>query len=335
MGYITEAKRSLATIAVLKTGLSLILAVLPLSFAVPAEGQACPKVAGLIDPDCNGFIRFAITGDSIVKGIGDLHIDDRGEPIGYPGLIERRVNLPEFRTLNIGDPGATPRSLLRGFVRYIDKGRITTRKTTDIDYFLIQVGTNSYWDYNRDPARNTPAQVATQIVRLRKWIIKNLGLRNGYEPIVFTAQVPLTNREYQNPFIRELNSHILRLKKKLNVRVDFSRIPTSVLMLGDDLHPSNYRPMAALAQRALFGPIQVEARKRFVDEDHDGLYDETEPSKFFTDPTLLDTDGDGLSDGEEVLEFETDANAPDTDHDGIDDGVEVTNGTDPLDAESF
>lgn len=68
-----------------------------------------------------------------------------------------------------------------------------------------------------------------------------------------------------------------------------------------------------------------------VDTDGDGLTDEEERTKYFTNPQMADTDGDGLNDGAEVKVYGTDPNKADTDGGGVNDGDEVERGTDPLD----
>ena len=60
-----------------------------------------------------------------------------------------------------------------------------------------------------------------------------------------------------------------------------------------------------------------------TDTDKDGLYDEDEEDKYFTDPEIADTDGDGLTDGEEVKNYMTDPKNVDTDGDALKDGPEV------------
>lgn len=72
-----------------------------------------------------------------------------------------------------------------------------------------------------------------------------------------------------------------------------------------------------------------------TDTDKDGLYDEEEEEKYFTDPENPDTDGDGLKDGEEVKNYTTDPKNPDTDGDTLNDGAEVKQHiTDPKKADT-
>jgi len=71
------------------------------------------------------------------------------------------------------------------------------------------------------------------------------------------------------------------------------------------------------------------------DRDGDGLSNDDEVNKYFTDPDKFDTDGDGLSDGEEVNIYHTDPNKKDTDGDGFFDGVEIEEGTNPNDPNDY
>jgi lysophospholipase L1-like esterase len=289
----------------------------------PGTAMGCPEVIQYLDPNCDGKIRLMITGDSIVRGIGDK------KELGYPGRLQELYGDSPFRALNIGVPGATPQVLRRAFIRNIDRGRQTTRFTEDIDYGLIQIGTNNYWSGEK------PFQVVMQIYRLKKYLERALEERNGTRPVLFTATVPYTERDYQNPFISELNRELLR-KKGLNVLVRFDRIPVSRLKIEDTLHPSGggYRKMARIAKRGL-KRIQRRTTKLFTDGDSDGVYDQAEVGRFLTDPEDSDSDDDLLSDGEELLTYKTNPNNADTDGDEVDDRTEILNGTDPSSAESF
>jgi hypothetical protein len=69
------------------------------------------------------------------------------------------------------------------------------------------------------------------------------------------------------------------------------------------------------------------------DTDKDGLTN-AEESELGTDPESADSDGDGLGDYDEANELGTDPTKADTDGDGYLDPWEITEGTDPLDADS-
>lgn len=263
-----------------------------------------------------------LTGDSIVRGVGDE------EGLGYPKRLKQLVGDSHFKALNIGVPGTTPRELRRDFIRNIDKGGKTTKRSRMIDYAMIQVGTNSYWTGDQ------PFQVAMQVFRLKKYLEKALEERNGTKPVIFTATLPLTERAFQNPFIEDVNRELLR-KNGLNVKVHFDTIPVEKLGITDSLHPgaSGYKRMARKARRGLWR-VQNATEEEVRDEDVDQLYDAAEIGVYFTDPALPDTDGDGLTDGEEVLTFKTNPLLSDTDGDGDSDYDEIGNGTDPLSADS-
>ncbi len=70
------------------------------------------------------------------------------------------------------------------------------------------------------------------------------------------------------------------------------------------------------------------------DTDGDGLSDGDEVFVYVTNPSKRDTDGDILYDGDEVNIYKTSPRLADTDGDGISDGAEITQGTDPLVAET-
>jgi lysophospholipase L1-like esterase len=282
------------------------------------RASACPRILEYIDVNCDQLIRFMLTGDSIVRGVGDE------EGLGYPKRLKQLVGDSHFKALNIGVPGTTPWALRRDFIRNIDKGGKTTRRSRMIDYAMIQVGTNSYWTGDQ------PFQVAMQVFRLKKYLERALEERNGTKPVIFTATLPLTERAFQNPFIEDVNRELLR-KNGLNVKVRFDTIPVEKLGITDSLHPgaSGYKRMARKARRGLVS-IQENVAENVRDGDVDQLYDAAEIGVYFTDPTLPDTDGDGLTDGEEVLTFKTSPLLPDTDGDGASDYDEIQSGTDPL-----
>ncbi|MCB0353482.1 MAG: hypothetical protein KDD64_08165 [Bdellovibrionales bacterium] len=287
------------------------------AFIGPVVALGCPDIDGLVDYNCDGEIRIAIAGDSIVRGVGDE------EEIGYPGRLELLV--PGVKVANIGVPGITCAGLRRGFIRHIDRGKETTRKTRDIDYFLVECGTNDYW--NRNPASFTTRDIR----RLKKYLEKKLREMYGVSPIVVTSTLPPTKRDFQNPFLAEVNSLLRQNPRYFGVEIFFDRFDTSIIS-DDLLHPNGagYQRMA----RYVKGRVQHKlssrlAAKKRHDRDNDGIFDELEPLRFSTDPTKTDTDGDTLSDGDEVFVYFTDPLNEDSDGDEISDGEEIEKGTDP------
>ncbi len=285
---------------------------------------ACPTIDGYVDYNCDGQIRIAITGDSIVKGVGDER-----ELGGYPGRLENKLNVI---VENIGVPGASARQLLRDYKRNIDRGKRTTRKTKNLDYLFIEVGTNDYWDYrNRDTAIGlTPRNIR----RLKDYLETKLAEKWNVAPLVVVSTLPPVRRDYQQPFINSVNKLIRKQRRKLNLKVFFDRLPQNIIG-EDNLHPNakGYQQMAKVVKRTYKKTVQKNALRTRHDLDQDGLYDEVEELLFETSPELADTDSDTIGDGDEVFEYETDPTLSDTDGDGYPDNEELENGSDPSDPE--
>lgn len=265
----------------------------------------CPLIDRFVDLNCDQRHRVSITGDSIVKGVGDAKRDDDG---GYVARLGEYYPGSEF--VNIGIPGISSSRLLRDFKQNLNKpAEGTTKvKTRDIDQLIIQVGTNDYWE------RNPAALTVRNIKRLVKFLRTKLEEMNGTAPVIGIATLPPTRRDFQNPFIHEVNSLLLKFNSsKLPVRIRFDTLPTRYISF-DDLHPSSkgYNRMAKVVKKYVRGVSQKDARQRVRDSDDDGIYDQFE-ARYGTDSSLSDTDGDGVLDGDEVF---------------------VT-GTDPLDPGSF
>ncbi len=260
---------------------------------VPFSTAACPLIDGMVDFNCDGQIRIGITGDSIVKGVGD----EKG--LGYPGRLAKKILSAAFE--NIGVSGTTPRRLRRLFIRNLPKGKVTTEKSSDLDYLIIEVGTNSYWD--EEPASLT----VRDIKRLKKTLEEKLEEMFSVAPLIFVSTLPPVRRDYQQPFIDQVNQLLLKKKKKLNVRIRFDKLPVNIIS-DDNLHPNakGYARITKIVKRKVLKLFPKKASSLRSDLDNDNLYDEVEPARFGTDPTLTDTDGDSVSDGDEIFVFETD-----------------------------
>ncbi|MCB0333263.1 MAG: SGNH/GDSL hydrolase family protein, partial [Bdellovibrionales bacterium] len=261
--------------------------------ALPIRLFACPLIDGIVDFNCDGKIRIAFTGDSIVKGVGD----EKG--LGYPGRLSKKISTLTFE--NIGVAGITARLLRRLFLKNLPKGNVTTQKSTDLDYMLIEVGTNSYWD-------DEPASLTVRdIKRLKKTLEEKLAEMFTVAPLVIVSTLPPVRRDYQQPFIDSVNSLLLKKKKSLRVKVRLDKLPLDIIS-DDNLHPDGkgYARITKLLKKKIYHAFPKTAATLRSDEDGDNLYDELELAKFGTDPTLADTDGDTISDGDEVFIFSTD-----------------------------
>lgn len=289
--------------------------------AIAGTASACPTIDGLVDFNCDGEIKIAATGDSIVRGTGDKegNFDNAG------WVYDLRSIFPDARITNVGVPGVTSQSLRRLFIKNLVPGNITYREMRDADYVIIEVGTNEYWEFA--PISRT----ITGIRRLRD------TLRSFYEdtlhdplPMFVIATPPQSKRSFQNPFLLKLAEALLQEKQSLNVKILFHKLGTSIIS-SDLLHPSKkgYDRMAQYVANVLRTKVTSQASALRPDLDADGIYDEFESSKFGSDPLLSDTDGDGISDGDEVFELATNPSSQDSDGDGALD-LEDLSPNDPL-----
>ncbi len=303
--------------------------------ATPAAALGCPDIDGLPDMNCDGRLRIAITGDSIVKGVFPGGTDER---IAYPRRLQQLYRNRKVKVQNIGVSGIRPNQLLDAFKRNIDRDRTTNKLTRRIDIFGIAVGTNAYWD-------NVPrvvsdelhaARVVRDIRRLQKFLGRKIRTKWGSKPYVYISTITSTGRSFQQPFVDRVNRLLLARKKRWNVDVPFHRLGTTILS-EDALHPDvpGYKRMAKFLKRRMDRAIQRKAHGERHDLDLDGLYDEVEFPIFACSQENPDTDGDTLFDGDEVFLYRTSPTTADSDGDTFSDGDEVLAETDPNDPLSF
>lgn len=178
----------------------------------------CPQaVAGnlrLPDVICDQELHVAVTGDSIVFGIGDL--ENEG---GYVQRLEQ--SYPDAHFENVGVPGITSKQLLRDFKSNLRANRhgITRQKVEKVDLFIIQVGVNDYW------MRQRPALTVQNLVRLTKFLRSRLKQLNGVQPYIVVSTLMPSLRSFQQPFIDEVNQLLLRRSSKsFPVLVRFDQI---------------------------------------------------------------------------------------------------------------
>lgn len=274
---------------------------LSLQILFPSGGLlACPLIDGLVDYNCDESLKIAITGDSIVFGVGDS--ERFGDNGGYVARLQS--SLPMSEVANLGIPGITSWRLLRSFKRNLSKvppGE-TIRKMSSADVVVIAVGINDYFE------RREPGRTVRNIQRLIAFLKDFYRNRNQTVPAFRVSLLTPTRRSYQQPFVSEVNRLLLRFRsERLPIGPDFSKLNTRLLR-SDGLHPSNrgYDALAARLLSNLRGPLMKQLLGDRPDSDNDGVYDLFEIQRFGTSVSLPDTDGDGKIDGYELFLFHTD-----------------------------
>ena len=276
----------------LKTALVLVL-----SLCVPLTAVACPNVGRFIDYNCDEALRITITGDSIVRGVGDIIY--RGEG-GYAYRLKE--HLPEAKIMNLGFPGIKSSFLYRAYVKAFETKRGDIyKRTRNLDVIIIDVGRNDYW------LRYTPAKTVRSIQRLVALLKKELTV-DGVTPYILVAKMVHSARSYQQPFIDAVNLGIERLADsgKIQTYLDFSTLRAPILP--DGIHPNHdgYIMMARYVNRWFVRTSEAFFRANRPDTDSDGIYDLFEDGhKFTCDSHDVDTDHDGHIDGEEVFSLRT------------------------------
>jgi len=291
------------------------------SFIV-TTAHACPLIDGLVDYNCDGKHQISVTGDSVVYGTGDTLNDNHG---GYVLRLKRAFK--SSNVLNFGYPGITTNHLLSYYKKlFLKKPRdqqVTQLGNSDI--IIIDVGRNDYFN------RNSSTLTATTIKRLTLFLSTELQKKFGTSPLFVTTILPLTNREIDLGFIKQVNMVLLKIRgQSFPAFLRFDKLDPALLS-EDGLHPTSagYDVLGGIASKYITGEAQIRSKKARKDNDTDGIYDIFERKKFNTSPSVSDTDADGLKDGEEVFTYTTDPVNADTDGDGVTDGLEVEQGTDP------
>lgn len=271
---------------------SLVTSILSITFSV-SVAIACPPINGFVDYNCDGKIRIAFTGDSIVWGVGD----NSASEYGYVGRIQARF--PSIQVENLGIPGISSDRLLRAFKKNLRAALAgeTIIKTTDLDALIVAVGVNDYW--RKRPA----AESALNISRIVRFLRAELGKDGKIPPLISVSEVLPTNRAFQEPFVVALNLEVKRLFPKVVPYLFTHQKFPRRLLTPDGLHPSaeGYSYLAREFMRNLRGSMAKLALMHRPDFDLDGVFDLFEIPKFGTDPKIEDSDGGGVGDGEEIF----------------------------------
>jgi lysophospholipase L1-like esterase len=233
------------------------------------EAYCCPKVANLIDYNCDGKIKIAITGDSIVRGIGDEVNDNEG---GY--VLRLQDYFPEITIENIGVPGYTSLKLYKAFRKRLldEEDNITKRKTFGADIFIVDIGRNDYWQ------KESPRKTVQYIQKLIRFITREDRKKSGSTPLFFVATLIPTARKFQEPFVVTLNKLLLESSSiKFPVTPIFNRLSTKLLS-DDGLHPNSagYDKIAKVVAKFIILPVQRIMKLLRPDSNDNGVYDEFE-----------------------------------------------------------
>jgi len=301
--------------------LKFVISTLTTFLCIPALCFACPKINGLIDANCDGKVQIAVFGDSIVRGIRDTNIDkETGGYLKDLGKIFRKVTF-----VNGGIPGIDSGALYRAFVRNTPNKGETYKTLSESDAVLTGVGINDYW------LDVPPQSTIRNLLRTRDFIRTYSKKEFDIAPLTLTIDLTNTLREFQEPWVKSVNSLIRANSARLGPIVPFGNLPAPLLVSEDQLHPDDlgYARLARIVAASLRGSYNQLAKQRNVDLDKDGIADWAENRKFNTDATLPDTDGDGIKDGDEVFKYETNPLLVDSDADGVNDPSEIAAGTDP------
>ena len=288
---------------------------------IPAFSFACPKINGLIDANCDGKIQIAVYGDSIVRGIRDTNIDK--ETGGYLKDLEKIFKKVTF--INGGIPGIDSGALYRAFLRNTPNKGETYQALSESDAVLTGVGINDYW-------LNVPPQSTIRnLLRTRDFIRTYSKKEFDVAPLTLTINLTNTLRDFQEPWVKSVNSLIRANTSRLGPIVPFGSIPARLIVSEDKLHPDDlgYARLAQVVAASLRGSYNKLAKTRNIDLDKDGIADWAEARKFGSDPKVADTDGDGLKDGDEVFKYKTNPLLADSDGDGIGDAEEIAAGSNP------
>lgn len=213
---------------------------------------ACSLIDGIVDYNCDGVLKIAVTGDSIVRGLKDPEKTSKSG--GY--VLRIQEQLPDAQVINMGVPGINSLQLLSGLMHGSLRGLQVSKSLAGVDYILIQVGSNDYW------AGFQPQATVRNIGRIKAYLEQYVAEHSGLAPIVMVATPPKTARLVQRYFITYLED-LLTLPstaKELNVVVRFDRLGTDILSF-DQIHPSGagYTKMARMVMKVFKGWLNRKA----------------------------------------------------------------------------
>jgi lysophospholipase L1-like esterase len=208
--------------------MQLLKGLLPLFlFSVSLVDSECLLPDPLPERLCDGKVVFTVLGDSFVYGIGEA----------IPGGYVRRVStrFPDIQFNNLGIPGDSAKELYRKIRKAFRNRELTDSPLASTllfsDYVLLDTGRNDRWDFVE------VSVTYNYLKRSASFIQSQVEKGSGEKPLVIIANLMLPNRGSQGPWVKELNSLILRgstLEQPANLRFD---LVSKRLLNLDQLHP--------------------------------------------------------------------------------------------------
>lgn len=212
-----------------------------------ANAEAC-LYKGLVDYNCDGKFKIAITGDSVVYGTGDKELGNRG---GYPTRI--RKSLPKgTKTVNLGIYSIRTLQLLGRF-----QSGIYDKALKNADLLIIDLGRNDCLD------GVPPKKTVRNLKRIVKYARNRESLNDQKPPFVLVGtQIPCPQRR---TCVGRINESVIAAGKKggLPIILRFDKYPDSVIS-SDRIHPnsSGYQVIAKKVSKFIKGRLQ----KILIDE---------------------------------------------------------------------
>jgi len=215
-----------------------------------AKSEVC-LYKGLVDYNCDGKLKIAITGDSVVYGTGDSELGNRG---GYPTRI--RGLLPKgIKTVNLGFYSIRTVQLLGRF-----QSGIYDKALKNADLVIIDLGRNDCLD------GVPPNKTVRNLKRIVKYARTRESLNDQKPPFVLVGtQIPCPSRRV---CVGRINEAVIASGKKggLPVFFRFDRYPESVIS-SDRIHPnsSGYQVIARKVSKFIKGRLQNILMEEFTE----------------------------------------------------------------------
>lgn len=190
----------------------------------------CSSDSGLPDLNCDGSVKVVALGDSLVTGVGDKKLRGNG---GY--VVRTRNRLPLLTLIGHGQAGLRTGQLLKRLQASFagTAYQEIAGDLLDADLISIDIGRNDRWLFG------PPKKAFRNLERIRALIKQQVQNQADFTPVITLSVLLLPNRGSQAPWVKELNSHIMR-SHSTNDPADlrFDKV-SKRLLSSDNLHPTS------------------------------------------------------------------------------------------------